>query len=75
MKKITQTPSKCIGCMMCVGLCPEIFEFDQTSGKAKLKKGQPVGEAWETTVADDTANVDMLEPGCCGGAIKVTDEA
>lgn len=37
MVKVDQ--NKCIGCGMCVGLCPEIFALD-ASGKAEVIKNE-----------------------------------
>lgn len=28
----------CIGCAVCSHLCPEVFEIDETVGKAKVKQ-------------------------------------
>ncbi len=30
-------PKKCIGCGLCVSICPEVFEID-SQGKSKVKK-------------------------------------
>lgn len=43
---------ECIGCESCVELCPEVFEFDEDSVKAKVIKPKAdddcVDEAIET---------------------------
>jgi len=30
-------PQKCIGCGLCVSICPEVFEMDINTGKAVVK--------------------------------------
>ena len=32
----------CNGCGTCIEMCPEVFHFDQTSGKAALVEPDPV---------------------------------
>lgn len=27
---------ECIGCESCVGICPEVFSFDESQGKAQV---------------------------------------
>jgi ferredoxin len=27
---------ECIGCESCVGICPEVFSFDDSAGKARV---------------------------------------
>jgi len=38
MSKIKIDREKCVGCGMCQGLCPEVFELRE-DGKAYIKKG------------------------------------
>lgn len=52
-KKVSIEEDECIGCESCVEICPEVFEFDEASGKAKVIKpeGGPedlIEEAVET---------------------------
>lgn len=37
-KRVTIDEDECVGCESCVELCPEVFEFDEASGKAKVIK-------------------------------------
>ncbi len=37
MAKINQ--EACLGCGVCAGICPDVFEIDETKGKAKIKEG------------------------------------
>jgi len=32
---------KCIGCGLCINLCPEVFEFDENN-KSRVKEGPDV---------------------------------
>jgi len=34
---LTIDSQKCIGCGLCVSICPEIFEMNTDSGKAQVK--------------------------------------
>ena len=36
-KKVYIETEECIGCESCVELCPEVFEFDDAEGKARVK--------------------------------------
>lgn len=31
-------PDECIGCGVCAQICPEVFQFDEQAGKAKVVK-------------------------------------
>ena len=35
-KKVIIDTDECIGCESCVELCPEVFEFDEETEKAKV---------------------------------------
>ncbi len=59
--KVELDQKKCIGCGMCVSLCPENFEM-QPSGKAKPKKA----------IVDDLGCNGEAERNCPVSAIKVT---
>jgi ferredoxin len=74
MKKITHTPSQCIGCMACTGIAPDLFAPDPATNLAQLIGGQPVSDHTERTVADASVP-DILDKACPGGAISVTSEA
>lgn len=37
-KKVLVDKEKCIGCGLCVSLCPEVFEIGE-NGKSSVKKG------------------------------------
>jgi len=46
---------KCIGCGLCVSMCPEVFEMDDAEGKAKVvaqKKTPCVKESAESCPAE-----------------------
>jgi ferredoxin len=52
-KKVIIDTDECIGCESCVELCPEVFEFDEETEKAKVirEEGGPedcIEEAIET---------------------------
>lgn len=36
-KVVVIETEECIGCESCVELCPEVFEFDETAEKARVK--------------------------------------
>ena len=42
-KKVVIGTEECIGCETCVSFCPEVFQMDEASGKAKvlLSEGGP----------------------------------
>lgn len=71
MKKIVQDRSKCLGCLACVGLAPELFEAEAATGLAKLKEATGEEPVLSREVPDETANLEMLPSACCGGAISV----
>jgi len=68
MKKIIQDQSKCLGCMACVGLNPELFSMDE-NGLAKLQEATAQGSVFSRQV-DDSVDTDTLVSACCGGAIS-----
>jgi ferredoxin len=37
---------KCVGCGLCMSLCPEVFDFDE-DGKAKVKENKNLPEVKE----------------------------
>ena len=37
-KKVKIETDECIGCESCVELCPEVFEFDEETEKARVIK-------------------------------------
>ena len=39
-KKVIIDTDECIGCESCVELCPEVFEFDEETEKAKVIKAE-----------------------------------
>ena len=41
MKQIIIDTYLCNGCGTCVEMCPEVFRFDETSGKAELVTAEP----------------------------------
>lgn len=78
-KKITHFRDKCIGCGACVGIAPQIFEYNQAAGKAHLidsqiettTDGQKVyTRIVESEVLDD-GTAELLAGSCCMQAIKV----
>ena len=71
MAKIIQDRSKCIGCLACVGLCPEHFAADPDTGLAKLIDAQGDEPVLTKEVNADDASLDILPGACCGGAISV----
>lgn len=38
MKKVKVDEDKCIGCGLCINLCPEVFEFNKNN-KSQVKAG------------------------------------
>ncbi|NMB92310.1 MAG: ferredoxin [Parcubacteria group bacterium] len=38
--KVEVNKNKCLGCGMCVNMCPEVFEFK--NGKSSVKKNAPI---------------------------------
>lgn len=80
MKKVIHNLSKCIGCMACVGIAPNLFQVDEETGLAKLIDGET-----ETIDGEETGNFvrlctddevpEILQSACCGGAITVEDIA
>ena len=46
-KCVTIDEEECVGCESCVEICPEVFEFDDASGKAKVIKPDGVEECIE----------------------------
>jgi ferredoxin len=38
--KVKVNTKKCLGCGMCVSMCPQIFEFK--NGKSNVKKDAPI---------------------------------
>ncbi len=80
MKKVIHDPSKCLGCMACVGLAPKLFQVDEQTGLAHLINGQPeVIDGQETgcffRICQDEDVPEILESACCGSAIKVETTA
>ena len=67
MKKITQDRSKCIGCMACVGLNPDLFTM-AADGLAELQNAQ-TQEGVLVREVDDDVDTATLVSACCGGAI------
>jgi ferredoxin len=62
-KKIIVDQEKCIGCNTCPLVCPDIFELDETSYKAKVKK-QP----------ENIQDADPAITACPVSAISVEEE-
>lgn len=78
MKKIIHDPSKCIGCMACVGLAPQLFQLNSNTGLAQLIDGEPEIIDGEETgrfvrLCKDDEVPEMLQSACCGSAITVQD--
>jgi len=72
MPKIIQDQSKCIGCLACVGLHPDLFAVDDATGLAKLQKSESNGTIY-TRQVDENIDVSLLPSACCGGAISIED--
>ena len=79
-KKIIHFSNRCIGCLACVGLAPQIFEFDGETGKATLIEGiksEIDGEAVTFKVVKDEELTDeimtLLTGSCCTQAIKIEE--
>lgn len=78
-KKITHFCDKCIGCGACVGIAPEIFEYDQTAGKSHLIDSAEEKTAEGERVCVKTVAVEKLDDGtaellsgsCCVQAINI----
>lgn len=61
--KVTVDPKLCIGCYLCSGIAPDVFEMD--GDKAKLKKNADLKK--------DKKAVLEAEESCPVQAIKVSD--
>ncbi len=62
--KVTIREEGCIGCGLCVSLCPDVFAMN-AEGKASVKES-PVGETTEVMISDAAMN-------CPAGVIEVHD--
>lgn len=63
--KITVDKDECIGCGACEAQCPEGFEMDQETSKAKAKKEN----------VDDAGCIKEAADICPVNAIKVEEDA
>ena len=72
MKKVIQDKTKCIGCLACVGLAPDLFAPDENDGLAKLLESETAPPLLSRQVSDEQVP-EMLASACCGGAISVED--
>jgi ferredoxin len=70
MKKIVHLPSKCIGCLACTSVAPELFTADEANGLSKLIAGQAAGENFVREV-DDKQVPELLSDICPAGAIEI----
>ena len=62
MVKINQ--EKCVGCGLCVSLCPEVFELGE-NGKIKVKEGADLEKNKE--------GIQEAKENCPARAIETTD--
>jgi len=60
MKKVVVDKEKCIGCGLCVSLCPEVFELGE-DGKSQVKNSQ------------GTCNLEEVVESCPVEAITVEE--
>lgn len=42
MKEVVIDTYRCNGCGTCIEMCPDVFRFDEMSGKAELVSAGPV---------------------------------
>jgi len=63
-KKIQINQDSCIGCNTCAALCPEYFELDSSTFKAKVKKQPEV----------ITPEIENVVSSCPVGAIQIIEE-
>ena len=61
--KVKVDRDKCLGCAMCLNLCPEVFEFKD--GKSQVKKGIDL-EKYKKCIQQAAQN-------CPARAIKIED--
>ncbi|MEW6523334.1 MAG: ferredoxin [Bacillota bacterium] len=45
MARAKVDPELCIGCGLCADICPDVFEMDDTEGKAFVKDNADCAEA------------------------------
>jgi ferredoxin len=50
---------ECVGCESCVELCPEVFEFDEDTGKAKVIKPDAVDDCIQEAM--DSCPVECIQ--------------
>jgi len=60
--KLKINKNKCLGCGMCVNMCPEVFEFQ--NGKSSVKK--------DTELEKNKDCIVQAAENCPIGAIKIT---
>ena len=72
--KITYNSSECVGCGVCVALCPKYFEMK--AGKAHLRGSKPgPGFEVEELIAKNTEEcVEEAVNGCPAQCIQVVTE-
>lgn len=58
-KKVMIDESECIGCESCVEICPDVFEFDEASGKAVVVNPEGVDDCIQEAI--DTCPVECIE--------------
>jgi ferredoxin len=71
MKKITHFPQKCIGCLACTSVAPELFEADEATGLSHLIEGEADGDQFSRTV-DDKQVPELLSSVCPAAAIEIS---
>ncbi len=63
MVKVTVDQEKCIGCGLCVAVCPEVFELGD-DGKSHVK---------DPDACNDVSRLKEAAEGCPTGAITVEE--
>ncbi len=64
MKKVKIDKQKCLGCGVCISLCPEVFELKD--GKSKIKE--------EVDLEKHKDCIKQAAENCPVGAIEITEK-
>lgn len=74
MTNLSIDPDKCAGCGMCTFTCPNRFELDQKSYKAKVKSDEGlVASATITVGAEERVQIKTAAENCPVQAIHVQE--
>ncbi len=67
MVKIIHQRKKCIGCEVCVLVCPDFFEMDSKDNLARLKNSKETKDYFELEVE----NVDCIKDAAAMCPVKI----